>query len=41
MGDKAWLKNIYLEYQNLVYSMAISIIRDAQLAEEGRKRTDA
>ena len=34
MEDKAWLKNIYLEYQNLVYSVAVSIIKDAQLAED-------
>ncbi len=34
MVDKAWLKNIYLEYQNLVYSVAVSIIRDGQLAED-------
>lgn len=34
MEDKTWLKNIYLEYQNLVYSVAVSTIKDAQLAED-------
>lgn len=34
MGDKSWLRNIYDEYQNLVYSVAVSIIKDAQLAED-------
>lgn len=34
MGDKSWLKKIYSEYQNLVYSIAVSIIKDAQLAED-------
>ena len=34
MGDKSWLKNIYSEYQNLVYSVAVSIIKDVQLAED-------
>jgi RNA polymerase sigma-70 factor (ECF subfamily) len=34
MEDKSWLKNIYLEYQNLVYSIAVSVIKDPQLAED-------
>ena len=34
MEDKTWLRNIYLEYQNLVYGVAVSIIKDAQLAED-------
>ncbi|MGI6328560.1 MAG: RNA polymerase sigma factor [Dethiobacteria bacterium] len=34
MGDKSWLKKIYFEYQNLVYSIAVSIIKDVQLAED-------
>jgi RNA polymerase sigma-70 factor (ECF subfamily) len=34
MRDKSWLKNIYFEYQNLVYSVAVSIIKDVQLAED-------
>lgn len=32
--DKKWVKNIYTEYQNLVYRIAVSIIKDAQLAED-------
>lgn len=34
MGDKNWLKNVYAEYQNFVYSVAVSIIKDVQLAED-------
>ncbi|NLL58934.1 MAG: RNA polymerase sigma factor, partial [Firmicutes bacterium] len=34
MKDKSWLRNIYVEYQNLVYSVAVSIIKDVQLAED-------
>ncbi len=34
MTDKIWLNKIYLEYQNLVYSVAVTIIKDAQLAED-------
>lgn len=34
MRDKNWLKNIYSQYQNLVYSVAVSIIKDGQLAED-------
>ncbi len=34
MDDNNWLKNIYLDYQNLIYSVAVSIIKDAQLAED-------
>jgi DNA-directed RNA polymerase specialized sigma24 family protein len=32
--DKSWLKNIYIDYQNLVYRIAVSIIKDTQLAED-------
>ncbi len=28
------LKKIYLEHQNLVYSVAVSVVKDAQLAED-------
>ena len=34
MDDKIWLKNYFLEYKNLVYRVAVSIIKDAQLAED-------
>lgn len=32
--DKNWVKNIYIDYQNLVYRVAVSIIKDARLAED-------
>ncbi len=32
--DNKWVKNIYTEYKNLVYRIAVSIIKDAQLAED-------
>ncbi len=32
--DKNLLKKIYLEYQSLVYSIAVSVVKDAQLAED-------
>ncbi len=34
MMDKKWVKNIYANYQNLVYRVAVSIIKDVQLAED-------
>jgi len=34
MEDKSWLNKIYIDYQNLVYSVAVSVIKDAQLAED-------
>jgi RNA polymerase sigma-70 factor, ECF subfamily len=34
MIDKSWLQNIYIDYQNLVYGVAVSIIKDSQLAED-------
>jgi DNA-directed RNA polymerase specialized sigma24 family protein len=34
MNDKSQLKNIYMDYKNLVYGVAVSIIKDTQLAED-------